>query len=492
MLWVTAPDGRLAFISHGWCEHTGQSEAEALGEDGFGWLEAVHAEDRDEVWRVLSAANDRQEPFSLDYRLRHRGGESEYRWAIVAGRPRVGEGGEFLGFVGSVIDVHERKQSEQALREAARRKDEFLATLSHELRGPLAPLRNTIEIMKRAGDDRDVIDGARSTIDRQVTQLVRLVDDLLDVSRITRNKLELRREPVELGPIVELAIESCRPLLEELEHDLEVILPSELLTLHADPARVTQILSNLLHNACKYTERGGRIRLSAEGRGGEVVMVVSDTGIGIPRDQLDSVFEMFTQGDPSSERLHSGLGIGLTLVRQLVEMHGGTVEASSEGLGRGSEFVVRLPLSGEQREAPRRESGEAGTNGTASRRILVVDDNPDTAGSLAELLRITGHDADVAYDGLEAVVAAERIRPDVILLDLGLPKLNGIDAARRIRERAWAGKVLLVALTGWGSDEDRRKTREAGFDHHLVKPLDYDVLIRVIAGRCDSETPVGT
>ncbi len=368
-----------------------------------------------------------------------------------------------------------------ALKETDRRKDEFLAILAHELRNPLAPIRNAVQIFRGKGPPVPELQWARDVIDRQVQQMTRLVDDLLDVSRITRGKIQLRKERVPLAAVVTSAVEASRPLIEKWDHELTVTLPPESIDLEADPTRLAQVLLNLLNNAAKYTEQGGRIWLTVEREGGQVAIRVKDTGIGIPPEMLPRIFEMFTQVDRSLERSQGGLGIGLTLVQRLVEMHGGTIEAHSGGPGEGSEFIVRLPVAIEVKDR-----GARGTTGEkmaapAKCRILVVDDNQDAADSLAMLLRMLGNEVHTAHDGLEAVGAAAVFRPDVVLLDIGLPKLNGYEAARRIREQQ--GKdVVLVALTGWGQEEDRRRSREAGFDHHMTKPVEFDVLQKLLAG----------
>jgi PAS domain S-box-containing protein len=383
-------------------------------------------------------------------------------------------------FTGVVRDITERKAAEEALQEADRRKDEFLAALAHELRNPLAPVRNALHLLQQAGNDGTAVEQARGVMERQVAQLARLVDDLLDVSRIARGKLELRRQRVELAVVVGNAVEASRPLIDQMGHELTVTLPPEPVYLDIDPVRVTQVLSNLLNNAAKYTDRGGRIGLSAERQGSDAVVAVRDTGVGIPADKLPHVFEMFTQVEGSSARAQGGLGLGLTLVKRLTEMHGGSVEARSGGPGRGSEFVVRLPVAlgpGADRPPPGGETAAA-----LPRRVLVVDDNRDGADSLAMILRLLGNEVRVAYDGAEAVRAAEAFRPDVILLDIGLPKLNGHETARRIRREPWGGRVVLIAVTGWGHEEDRRRSQEAGFDFHLVKPVDPYALMKLLAG----------
>ncbi|MGH2626539.1 MAG: hybrid sensor histidine kinase/response regulator, partial [Anaerolineales bacterium] len=303
-----------------------------------------------------------------------------------------------------------------------------------------------------------------------------------DVSRITQGKLELRKERVELASVIYQSVEVCRPLAEYAKHELNVSLPPEAIYLYADPVRLAQVFCNLLNNACKYTEPGGRIWLTAERRSNDLMVNVKDTGVGIPPDKLGSVFEMFTQIDRSLERSQGGLGIGLTLVKRLVQMHGGSVEAYSEGPGRGSEFVVRLPILIEKAKA---KTPTAEQTPMTAHRILIVDDNRDAATSLATLLKLTGNETQTAHDGLEAVEAAAMFRPDVMLLDIGLPKLNGYDACRRIREQPWGRNMVLVALTGWGQDDDRRQSKDAGFDHHMVKPVDLDALMKLLASLPD-------
>jgi PAS domain S-box-containing protein len=392
------------------------------------------------------------------------------------------QAGRIVGASKVARDITERRQAEEALREADRRKDHFLATLSHELRNPLAPIRNSLEIMKEAEGDADAVRRARATIERQLEQLVRLVDDLLDLSRITRDKLELRKQRFELAPVVEQAVSSFRPLAERREQGLEVALPAEPILLDADPVRLAQVLVNLLNNASKYSERGGTIRLAAERRGEEAVISVEDDGIGIPPEKLETIFEMFSQVEETLERSRGGLGIGLTLVKRLVELHGGAITAHSPGLGRGSRFVVRLPVASGRPEGAAPETAASESAAAApSRRVLVVDDNRDSADSLAAWLELNGHRARIAYDGVEAVEAAESFRPDVVLLDIGLPRMNGFDACRRIRERPWGAGVVMVALTGWGQEQDRLRSREAGFDSHMVKPPDHRALLELLA-----------
>ncbi len=385
-----------------------------------------------------------------------------------------------LGVVGLMwIALLALRRREQRERDADRRKDEFLATLAHELRNPLAPISNATSILKLAHDDRNAFERATGTIERQLTHLVRLVDDLLDMSRISRGKLDLRREHIELASVIHQAVETCRPMAESASQEITVTLPAQPIHLDADPVRLSQVVSNLLNNASKFAGQHGRISLTVNQRDDEVTIAVKDNGIGIPPAMLNAIFEMFLQVDQSLERSQSGLGIGLTLARRLVELHNGSIEALSEGLGKGSEFVVRLPVTIDQTPPPEAVVGVNGSN--AKGRILIVDDNLDSAKSLAEVLKMTGNDTFVAHDGEEAVDAAERQRPDVILLDIGLPRLNGFDACRRIRANPWAEKILIIALTGWGQEEDRRKSAEAGFDGHLVKPVDLTELTKLLA-----------
>lgn len=395
--------------------------------------------------------------------------------------PIRGDSGAIRGAVVVFRDITDRKHAEDALKEADRRKDEFLATLAHELRNPLAPIRNSLEVIKRSQGNLAMIEQSRSTMERQLGQMVRLVDDLIDVSRISRNKLELRKKKVELASIIDQAVEACRPLADAANHELTISLPDEPIYLNADAVRLAQAFGNLLTNSCKFTGRGGHIELSVERLVSEAVIKVKDNGIGIPPAMLSKIFEMFTQIDQSLERTQSGLGIGLTLVKQLVEMHDGEIAAYSEGAGHGSEFIVRLPVLDELSESQPQQEASPEVVAAAPRRILVVDDNRDSAMSLAILLKLTGNDVQTAHDGLEALQKAEDFQPDLILLDIGLPKLNGYDACRQIRQQPWGKDITIVALTGWGQDEDRRKSKEAGFDNHLVKPVDHAALGQILA-----------
>ncbi len=367
----------------------------------------------------------------------------------------------------------ENAQLYRELRDADRRKDEFLATLAHELRNPLAPIRNALQLLRMPGASVAVADDARLMMERQLQQMVRLVDDLLDVSRITRNRLELRRERIEFAAVIQSAIETSRPLIEQGRHKLTVHLPTDGVYLDGDAVRLAQVFSNLLNNSAKYTEPGGDISLTAQVDDGQVVVRVADTGIGIPAESLPQVFEMFSQVERNLNRAQGGLGIGLTLVRRLVEMHGGSVEAHSAGPEKGSEFVVRLPtVAPAPAEAAPRDEPAPAAEAAAPSRVLVVDDNLDAAKSLAALLKMQGHEVRVAYDGRSALELAAGFLPQFVLLDIGMPGMDGYEVARRLRTIPNLQRARLAALTGWGQPEDRRRSAEAGFDYHLVKPVE--------------------
>ncbi|WP_121968563.1 PAS domain-containing protein [Leptolyngbya sp. BC1307] len=457
-----------------------------LGEDLF------FPEDRDRIANEFLPAVLENGTGTTDLRFCHFE-TGETLWMVSNVTVLVDDKDRPIGFAMISQDITERRHLEENLRhlaadlsDAGRRKDEFLATLAHELRNPLAPMRNGLQIMRLAGNDTEAAERVRTMMERQLNQMVRLVDDLLDVSRISHGKVALRRERIELAPIIEQAVETSRPGIELARHQLTVGIPPQPVYLHADPVRLVQIFSNLLNNASKYSEPAGQIVVSAEQQQQQVAISVKDTGIGISAEMLPQVFGLFTQVHGALERASGGeaasetggLGIGLTLVKQLVEMHGGTVSAFSEGLGQGSEFVIRLPVAAAP--AGQLESTASKPTKTSARRILIVDDNEDSALSLAMLFEITGDETQTAHDGLAAIEAAADSRPDVVLLDIGLPGLNGYEAARAIREQPWGQNMILIALTGWGQPEDRRKSTEAGFDAHMVKPIDHDDLLQLL------------
>jgi PAS domain S-box-containing protein len=590
ILWVTEPDGSCTYLSRAWTAFTGQDEAAGLG---TGWLEMVHPDDRAEAGRLFQSANAGRKSFRLEHRLRHVDGS--WRWVVDMGNPRFGPAGEFLGFTGSVTDIHERHEAEEAVRkstdryvqllgtidegfcivqillagdgrpsdyrfietnevferqtglqkplgrtalelvpdlepfwvrtygevaltgvprrfthgspamgrwfdvfaspigeredlqvailfrdvsqqilterrllEADERKDEFLATLAHELRNPLAPIRSAAELLRRVGKDAAQVRYA-DIIARQSSHLARMVDDLMDASRISRGKLELRLAPLVLQDVVRAAVDSAAEVLREGEHPLAVDMPAEPLRMLGDDVRLVQVVLNLLTNAARYSAHGRPVAVTLEERAGRAVLGVRDQGVGIAPEQLQSVFEMFYQGGQESGGGTGGLGIGLSLVQRLTELHGGTVHAASGGLGQGSVFTVTLPLAAaEPHAAPRQEQPAAAVR---PRRVLVVDDNRDAADTLAEMLRVMGYEASTAYDGVEGVAAAQALAPEAVVLDLGMPRLDGYGACRAIRAGADGERVAIVALSGWGQAADTERTKAAGFDRHLVKPV---------------------
>jgi signal transduction histidine kinase/CheY-like chemotaxis protein len=394
--------------------------------------------------------------------------------ALVLLEQRVGERTHEL-----VISNEELRNSEDRLRDADRRKDEFLATLAHELRNPLAPIRNAIGVLQTPGAAEQQLQDSRMMIDRQVGHMARLIDDLLDVSRITAGKLPMRKARVQLADVLTLAVETARPHLEQAHHRLTIALPPEPVYLDGDSARLAQVFANLLHNASKYTEPGGQIALTARQTATAAEVSVRDNGIGIPAEFLPRLFEKFSQVAPALDRSQGGLGLGLSLVHGIVSLHGGQVLARSDGPGTGSEFIVRLPLA--SAAAPLPKGGvPMSPNPAPSRRILVVDDNEDSAESLTVLLRLQGHLVESAHDGKHALEAAERFRPDVVLLDIGMPGMNGYEVCREIRKQPWGAAILLIAQTGWGQDQDRQRTKDAGFDGHLTKPIDHDRLEEIL------------
>ena len=379
-------------------------------------------------------------------------------------------------------EVAERARAERALKEADRHKDEFLAMLAHELRNPLAPMLNAVQLMRMKPVTDQQLSWSRDVIERQLAHLTRLVDDLLDVARITRGRINLSREPIELGTLVARAVEIVQPLIQERGHQFTTEIPDGTLRVNADPLRLTQALGNVLGNAAKYTERQGHISLSVRRQGTEIDIRVRDNGIGIPAEVLPRIFDLFTRLDRRSDHPHSGLGIGLALVRRLLQMHDGTISAHSEGTGRGSEFVIRLPMLPETTQSVNgRQPATTADAPPVRRRILVADDNADALQTLATVLELSGHEVFSAANGSLALECAERHLPEVALLDIGMPLLDGYEVARRIRAQAWGKRITLVALTGWGQESDRRRSQEAGFDSHLVKPLDLGKLIQLLA-----------
>ena len=368
-----------------------------------------------------------------------------------------------------------------ALQEADRRKDEFLAMLAHELRNPLAPIRTAVQLLRLKELKSEQRSRARDVIERQVEHLVALIDDLLDVSRITRGMITLQREPVLVGAIVARAVETTRPVIDANHHELTLELPDELITVDGDKTRLVQVLANVLNNASKFTDPGGRIHLRVTRESSQVVIAISDNGIGIPQEFVPRIFDLFTQVHSKAARTQGGLGIGLALVRRLTEMHGGTVAARSDGPGHGTEITVRIPAMATETVATSHMSASEPVAVVEPRRILVADDNHDAAESLALQLQLTGHEVRTAHDGVEAVDVAQDFKPHIVLLDLGMPKMDGYETARTMRLRSWGKTATLIALTGWGQPQDRQRTTDAGFDAHLVKPVSESQLFQALA-----------
>lgn len=478
--------GIAQYANTQWSEYTGLTPDEITA---GAWVQSIHPEDRREGARRWAHSMKSGESFVFEHRIRRYDGV--YRWHISRAVPHRDGSGRIVLWVGSSTDVHELKIAQEALREADTLKDEFLATLAHELRNPLAPLVTSTEILAQTVDGA-AQEQARTTIKRQITHMVRLVDDLLDVSRITRNVIQIKKEKTTLNAVLTAAIETVRDATDAAEQLLTISLPDEPITLEADPVRLTQVFANLLSNASKYTPRGGRISVSAQTNDGWIVVRVRDTGIGIPPDKLSQIFGVFARvHQPVGDEQPRGLGIGLALVRRVVDLHGGSVVADSDGDGRGSEFVVRLPIRVQTRKehvadrpVARDAQGRVAPAHSANtrkrvgpQRVIVVDDNVDAADALETLLSLGGVETRVAHDGIEALHTAAEFRPDAMVVDIGLPKLDGYGVARRLRSAPWAAGMRLVALSGWAQESDRQKSREAGFDVHLAKPVTFAVLM---------------
>jgi PAS domain S-box-containing protein len=482
MVWVCEADGACSYVSRRWSEFTGRLSNAELG---AGWLESIHPDDRALLHRMHAGGGEHRDAFNCE--LRALRWDGHYRWLLVSGRPRSAADGAFLGYIGASMDITERKEAEHALREADRRKDEFLATLAHELRNPLSPVRTGLQVLNLT-DDADTALRTRQMMERQLAHMVRLIDDLLDVSRITSGKVVLRRERITLQEAVRSALESARPMIEAAGHRLQVDLPREPVWLDADPTRLAQVLGNLLTNAAKYTPDRGEIHLVAREVNGDAEVSVRDTGLGIPADALADVFGMFAQVNRTLDRAQGGLGIGLALARRLVEMHGGAIRAASDGLGCGSTFTVTLPLAPAAPAAL--PVGIESAAESAPRRVLVVDDNVDAAETLVMLLRLDGHDTRYAHSGADGLRIADAFLPDVVFLDIGMPGMSGHDVARNLRRDARFERTLLVAASGWGGDGDKRLSLEAGFDLHLTKPVSADAVRHALArsARTPSDT----
>jgi PAS domain S-box-containing protein len=478
-IFTVTPDNLINSWNPGGEQIFGYSEDEILGQSGA-VLFTPEDRERGEHLKEINTALETGRAANERYHLR-KDGSRFYASGVLA---VLGEDAQKNGFVKICRDLTERRQMEETLRDADRRKDEFLATLAHELRNPLAPIRTGLEIMRR-GEDKTQGQNAREIIERQTDQLVHLVDDLLDISRITQGKIKLRKQQVNIADSIKIALETVQPFAENLRHRMDVRLPDTPVFVEADSTRLTQIVLNLLHNSAKYTEPGGHILLIAAREGNEAVIRVRDNGVGIRFEMLPKIFDMFAQIESSEKRGQGGLGIGLSLVKKLVEMHGGTVEAHSEDEEKGSEFVVRLPLSANQKPKvvkqtiEKTEKTNDTNNAVKKRRILVVDDNADAASMLEVLLTMDSHKISTAFNGRDALEKAAEFAPDTAILDIGLPDIDGHKLAERLREQL--PEIYLIALSGWGQTEDLRRSDEAGFNHHLVKPVDVEELKKLLS-----------
>jgi PAS domain S-box-containing protein len=475
---IATMEGRFLQVNDAFCAITGYSKEELCQAH---CAAITHADDIPRMQRLLDELKaDKRASFVLEKRYLRK--DQVAVWVRNSVSVAHDEHGRPATMIILCEDITAERRAEEERRQADRRKDEFLATLAHELRNPLAPIRNALHILRLAGDRPAALEQSRTLIERQVGQLVRLVDDLLDLSRWTRGKIELRRQDVVLESVVDAALETSQPTIAALNHQLTVVLPSEPVYLNGDPVRLAQVLSNLLNNAAKYTPPNGRLGLVAECAGGEVAIRIRDSGIGISAALLPRIFDLFVQGDCSLERARGGLGIGLTLVKCLVELHGGKVEAHSDGENQGSEFVVRLPLVAEKNKSGTGIDVNTVSAHHRGRRILIADDNHDAADSLAALLSIMGNEVRTAYDGMDAIQAAKHFQPDLVFLDIGMPRLNGYETCQQIRSQI-DRNVMIVALTGWGHEHDKQRSQAAGFNEHLVKPLDAAALQRVLEQR---------
>jgi PAS domain S-box-containing protein len=477
-IWVCDAQGRNTYASEQFLRLLGLTQEQC---SGTGWMQVLHPDDlaaTAESWRecVRSGGN-----WYRDHRMR--GADGEYHAVLAKGVAIRDDNGKIAGWAGINLDISRLKHTENALREADRRKDEFLATLAHELRNPLAPIRNAAKLLESPAADERQLQWGRDVISRQVQRMALLLDDLLDVSRITSGRLQLRKEPVDLAALVASAVETARPLIDAKRHSIDIVLPPEAVQLVVDPLRLSQALSNLLTNAAKYTDPAGHIRLVASLAQGSLALSVSDSGIGLAADAMPKLFEMFSQLDSAVDRAEGGLGIGLALVKGLVALHGGTVEATSEGPGRGSTFTINLPRTG--LVAPKRQpyAGPAPCHPHTGPRckVLVADDNGDAAQTLALILKMSGYDVHLATSGGEALQLARRERPDAMFLDIGMPDMSGYEVAGKVRQEQWGESALLVAVTGWGQPNDKEMARAAGFNHHLTKPVDLEQVAQLLA-----------
>lgn len=472
LVWIIRVDGSVDYVNQHWCDYMGMTLAQ-----GADWLQSVHPDDREATRQRWQTALQTGQAYSTEYRLR-RACDGAYRWFLAQSLPVREDGGHIVRWLGTATDVQEQKDATERLRQLNQRQNEFMAMLSHELRNPLAPIRNSIYILERAVPGDEQARRAREVIDRQTHHLNRLVDDLLDVTRISRGKIRLQRECIDLQKVVYGVAEDHREQFASNGVDLQVQVPAHGLRVLGDATRLAQAVGNLLSNAVKFTLRGGLTLLTLTSDADQAVIGVQDTGLGIEPEVLPRLFEPFVQSDQTLNRSRGGLGLGLALVKGLVELHGGTVEAFSAGLGHGAEFVIRIPLHDSE---PRAQVSPPAAAHELHRRVLVIEDNPDAAQSLKEVIELIGHTVEVAHSGAEGIDLARRFAPDVVLCDIGLPGVNGYEVARALRDDASLNKVVLVALTGYANSEDRELAMASGFDAHLAKPADLPALEAILA-----------
>ena len=476
IMWVTNREGGNQFVNRTYREYFGLTFEQAQGD---AWRPLVHPDDAGGYTDAFLAAGRERRSFVAQARVRRADGE--WRWLVSQAEPRFSSHGEFLGHIGASLDITDRKQAEDALREADKSKNEFLAMLSHELRNPLAPIRNSLYILDRAAPGGDQAQRAHRIIERQTAHMTRLVDDLLDVTRISRGKVNLQRERLELCELVRRTVEDHRSLFQRSGVALDVRIPDDGLWMHGDGTRLAQVIGNLLQNAAKFTGRGGTtaVEVQKDAPANAALIRVRDTGVGMSAELLPRLFEPFTQADRTLDRSRGGLGLGLALVKGLVELHGGTVDAKSEGVGAGTELIVRLPL--EQLGTDARSPAAPQNRPHHRRRVLVIEDSVDAAESLKEALELGDHEVAVAYNGPEGIAKARELKPEVVLCDIGLPQMDGYEVARAFRADAELKDVFLVALTGYAAPEDQQRSREAGFERHLAKPPSMEKLEKVLA-----------
>jgi PAS domain S-box-containing protein len=476
LLWRATPDGRLDYLSPRAAAYTGAPIESLLG---HGYVAYMHPDDVAPKMHLWTRARETGEPFEAEYRLR--GVSGTYRWQLTRALPKRDASGVITKWYGSVLDVDDRRRAEEALRDADHRKDEFLAMLAHELRNPLAPICHALAVQARSSDS-DVWNEMRQTMERQVEHLVRLVDDLLDVSRLTMGRITLRREPVDIRDVVTDALDTCRRMLVARSHRVRIHMPPDALIVDGDRVRLVQIVTNILNNAGKFTDPGGDIDVVVSGSDEAIDVSVRDNGVGISQKRLATIFELFSQSDPSPNRVNGGLGVGLTLARRLVDMHSGVLVAVSDGPGRGSEFRLSLPRAATTANQSVAHAAGSVAEPSSALRVLIVDDHVDATRALRRLLQVMGHQVTVAHDGQSGIELAEQVQPDVILLDIGLPRMDGYSVARHLRTLPAFATTRIIALTGYGATEARENARKAGFDLHLVKPVDAEELEAAICG----------